>query len=196
AVEVAKAIKEKMETLRPSLAKGVNIGVNFDSTLFIEDAIEELKFTLVLAGIMTSLVVLIFLGSLGASLNVILSIPTAIMATFMALQFFGFTLNTFTMMGLTLAVGLVVDDNIMILENITRLFKQGKSKVEASLEGTNQISLAALASSTSIVAIFLPLGFVSGIIGRYFFEFAVTLCAAIAFSYVDAVTLTPMRTSY
>jgi HAE1 family hydrophobic/amphiphilic exporter-1 len=185
-----------MKEVASILPEGTKIGVNYDGTKFIEDSIDELKFTLVLAGVMTSLVVWFFLGSFGAAVNIMLSIPTAIIATFMALDFFGFTLNTFTMLGLTLAVGLVVDDNIMILENISRLYKKGMSKVQASLQGTNEISFAALASSTAIVAIFLPLGFVSGIVGRYFYEFAITLCAAIAFSYIDAITLTPMRTSY
>jgi len=100
------------------------------------------------------------------------------------------------MLGLTLAVGLVVDDNIMILENISRKFKEGHSKVKASLLGTKEVSFAALAASTAIIAIFMPLGFMKGITGKYFFEFAITICVAIAFSFVDAVTLTPMRTSF
>jgi len=196
AVEVAQKVKAKMEEVIKSLPPGAEMGVNYDGTVFIEDSIEELKFTLVLAGIMTSLVVWFFLGSLGAAFNIMLSIPTAIIATFMALEVFGFTLNTFTMLGLTLAVGLVVDDNIMVLENITRLHKEGLGKIKASLLGTKEITFAALASSLAIIAIFLPLGFVSGLVGRYFFEFAVTICAAICFSYIDAITLTPMRTSY
>ena len=196
AVAIAKLIKNKMKDIESILPEGTEIGVNYDGTVFIENSIDELKFTLILAGIMTSLVVWFFLGSFGAALNIMLSIPTAIIATFMALSFFGFTLNTFTMLGLTLAVGLVVDDNIMILENITRLYNNGMSKIKASCEGTREITFPALASSIAIIAIFLPLGFVSGIIGRYFFEFAVTLCAAIVFSFIDAITLTPMRTSY
>jgi hydrophobe/amphiphile efflux-1 (HAE1) family protein len=196
AVEVAKKVKAKMQEVIKILPEGAEMGVNYDGTVFIEDSIEELKFTLLLAGIMTSLVVWFFLGSFGAAFNIMLSIPTAIIATFMALEFFGFTLNTFTMLGLTLAVGLVVDDNIMVLENITRLHKSGMNKIKASLLGTKEITFAALASSLAIIAIFLPLGFVSGLVGRYFYEFAITICAAICFSYIDAITLTPMRTSF
>lgn len=196
AVDVAKGIKEKMESIKFTLPEGMEIGVNFDSTVFIEDAVNELKFTLVLSAILTAAVVWIFLGSFGAAFNIVLSIPTAIIATFMGLKFFGFTLNTFTMMGLTLAVGMVVDDNIMILENITRKYQEGMSKVKASLIGTKEISFAALASSIAILAIFMPLGFMKGVTGKYFFEFAITICVAIVFSYIDAVTLTPMRTSY
>ncbi len=196
AVDVAKSVKEKMAQLAPTLPDGAEIGINYDGTVFIEDSIEELKFTLILSGVLTAAVVWIFLGSFGAAFNIMLSIPTAIIATFMGLKFFGFTLNTFTMLGLTLAVGLVVDDNIMILENISRKFKEGHSKVKASLLGTKEVSFAALAASTAIIAIFMPLGFMKGITGKYFFEFAITICVAIAFSFVDAVTLTPMRTSF
>lgn len=196
AVDVAYLVKEKMKEIEKSLPEGTSIGVNFDGTTFIEDSIQELKFTLILSGVLTAFVVWIFLGSLGAAFNIILSIPTAIIATFMGIKFFGFTLNTFTMLGLTLAVGLVVDDNIMILENITRKYKEGQSKIKASLTGTKEISFAALAASSAIIAIFLPLGFMSGIVGKYFFQFAVTICVAIGFSFIDAVTLTPMRTSY
>lgn len=196
AVEVASGIKEKMAIVKPTLPEGLDIGINYDSTVFIEDAVGELKFTLLMSGVLTAIVVWIFLGSFGAAFNIMLSIPTAIIATFMGLKYFGFTLNTFTMLALTLAVGMVVDDNIMILENITRKFKEGNSKIKASLLGTKEISFAALASSIAIVAIFMPLGFMKGITGKYFFEFAITICLAIGFSYIDAVTLTPMRTSF
>jgi HAE1 family hydrophobic/amphiphilic exporter-1 len=195
AVEVARRAKEKMAQIAPSFPAGTQIGINYDGTVFIENSIDELKFTLMMAALLTALVVWFFLGSFASSFNIILSIPTAIIATFMGLQFFGYTLNTFTMLALTLAVGLIVDDNIMILENITRKFKLGANKIQASITGTNEISFAALASSTAIIAIFLPLSFVSGIVGKYFSQFAITICVAIVFSYIDAVTLTPMRTS-
>lgn len=192
-VAVAQAVKEKMKDVANSLPEGAEIGVNYDGTVFVEDSISELQSTLIYSAIMTALVVWFFLGSLGASLNIMLSIPTALIATFMALQYWGFTLNTFTMLGLTLAVGLVVDDNIMILENISRLYKKTKNSTKAALIGTQEISFAALAASTAIIAIFVPIGFMSGIVGRYFYQFAMTITAAIIFSYIDAVTLTPMR---
>jgi hydrophobe/amphiphile efflux-1 (HAE1) family protein len=196
-VQVGDSVKKRMNEIVQNLPAGTSIGVNYDGTTFIKDSIAELKFTLVVSAIVTALVVWFFLGSLGASLNIILSIPTAIIASFMALHFLGFTLNTFTMLGLTLAVGLVVDDNIMILENIMRVHKEGRlSPAQASLIGTNQISFAALAASTAIIAIFVPIGFISGIVGKYFNQFALTITAAICFSYVDAVTLTPMRAVY
>lgn len=195
AVEVAQAIKQKMIEVQEGLPPGVELGINYDGTTFIEVGIEELKITLVLAAIMTALVVWLFLGSLSTTFNVVLSIPTAIIGTFIGMRAFDFTLNTFTMLGLTLAVGLIVDDNIMILENITRKFRETGDKVKASIEGTREIAFAALAASAAIIAIFLPIGFMEGIVGKYFFQFAVTITIAIAFSYIDAITLTPMRTS-
>lgn len=195
AVAVAQAVKARMKEVEQILPEGMEMGINYDGTVFIEESIDELKFTLLMAGFMTALVVWFFLGSFAATLNVVLSIPTVVIGTFIAFYAFGYTLNTFTMLGLTLAVGLIVDDNIMILENITRKFKQGKDKITASVLGTKEIAFAALAASSAIVAIFLPIGLMPGIVGQYFFQFAVVISVAIAFSYIDAVTLTPMRTS-
>lgn len=192
-VEIADAVKKEMEIVRSILPDDMDIGVNYDSTVFIKDSIKELYKTLILSGILTSLVCWLFLGSFGATINIMLSIPTAIVGSFIALTFFGFTLNTFTLLGLTLAVGLVVDDNIMILENITRYFKIASNRVKASLFGTKEVTFAAVAAAVAIVAIFLPVGFMDGVIGKYFFEFAVTISVAVTFSLVDAVTLTPMR---
>lgn len=195
AVEVASAIKQRMSEVSDSLPEGLEIGINYDGTTFIEVGIEELQTTLILAAVMTALVVWLFLGSLSTTFNVVLSIPTAIVGTFIGMKAFDFTLNTFTMLGLTLAVGLIVDDNIMILENITRKFRESGDRVKASIEGTSEIAFAALAASAAIIAIFLPIGFMEGIVGKYFFQFAITITIAICFSYIDAVTLTPMRTS-
>lgn len=194
-VEVAQGIKARMEEVKRILPEGAEMGINYDGTLFIEESISELKFTLVMASLLTAFVVWFFLGSFAATMNVVLSIPTVVIGTFMAFQFFGYTLNTFTMLGLTLAVGLIVDDNIMILENITRKYKEGKNRIQASLLGTKEIAFAALAASSAIIAIFLPIGLMPGIVGQYFFQFAVVISVAIGFSFIDAVTLTPMRTS-
>lgn len=195
AVEVAAGIKNRMTEVADALPEGLDIGINYDGTTFIEVSIDELKTTLILAALMTALVVWLFLGSLSTTFNVVLSIPTAIVGTFIGMRAFDFTLNTFTMLGLTLAVGLIVDDNIMILENISRKFRETGDKVKASIEGTQEIAFAALAASAAIIAIFLPIGFMEGIVGKYFFQFAVTITIAICFSYIDAITLTPMRTS-
>ncbi len=195
AVAVSHAVKERMAEVAKELPPGVNIGVNFDTTRFIEDSVNEFKFMLVLAAAVTSLVCWLFLGSWTATFNVLLAIPTSIIGTFIVLYFFGFTLNTFTLLGLSLAVGIVVDDAIMVLENIVRHQERGENRVQAALTGSRQITFAALAATLAVVAIFLPVAFMSGVIGRFFFQFGITMTAAVLLSLLEALTLTPMRAS-
>jgi hydrophobe/amphiphile efflux-1 (HAE1) family protein len=194
-VAVADAVKARLVELRKALPADVKIDVNFDSSLFIKDAIHETEFTLLLSAAITSVVCFLFLGSLSSTLNVLLSIPTSVMGTFLVLYFMGFTLNFFTLLGLSLAIGIVVDDAIMVLENIVRHIEMGKSKVLASRDGAREITFAALAATIAVVAIFLPVAFMSGIIGRFFFQFGITISAAVLLSLVEAITVTPMRCS-
>ncbi|MBI3321757.1 MAG: efflux RND transporter permease subunit [Candidatus Omnitrophica bacterium] len=194
-VAVARRILKRMAEVKRELPKGIDIGVNFDRTRFIEDSINELTFTLILSAILTSLVCWLFLGSWSATLNILLAIPTSIVGSFICLSFLGFTLNTFTLLGLTLAIGIVVDDAIMVLENIVRHRERGEGQVEAARLGARQITSAALASTLAIMAIFLPVAFMSGIIGKFFFQFGVTISVAIALSLLEALTLAPMRCS-
>jgi hydrophobe/amphiphile efflux-1 (HAE1) family protein len=194
-VAVAQAVKMRLEELRKTLPPDIKIDVNFDSSLFINDAIHETEFTLVLSAIITGLVCFLFLGSWSSTFNVLLSIPTSVMGTFAVLYFMGFTLNFFTLLGLSLAIGIVVDDAIMVLENIMRHREMGKSKVLASRDGAREITFAALAATVAVVAIFLPVAFMSGIIGRFFFQFGITISAAVLLSLVEALTVTPMRCS-
>ncbi|HYA36903.1 MAG TPA: efflux RND transporter permease subunit [Candidatus Methylomirabilis sp.] len=195
AVAVSHAVKERMAEVAKELPPGMQIGVNFDTTQFIEDSVNEFKFMLVLAAAVTSLVCWLFLGSWTATFNVLLAIPTSIIGTFIVLYFFGFTLNTFTLLGLSLAVGIVVDDAIMVLENIVRHQERGENRVQAALTGSRQITFAALAATLAVVAIFLPVAFMSGVIGRFFFQFGITMTAAVLLSLLEALTLTPMRAS-
>jgi len=143
----------------------------------------------------TSLVCWLFLGSWTATLNVLLAIPTSIIGTFIVLYFFGFTLNTFTLLGLSLAIGIVVDDAIMVLENIVRHQEMGEGRIEAAIKGSRQITFAAMASTLAIVAIFLPVAFMSGVIGKFFYQFGITMTAAVMISLLEALTLTSMRAS-
>jgi multidrug efflux pump len=195
AVQVGRAIKEKMAELRKGLPEGLFLNVNFDSTLFVEDAINEILFTLVLAALLTGVVCWLFLGSLSSTLNVLLAIPTSILGTFIVMYFFKFTLNTYTVLGLSLIVGIVVDDAIMVLENIYRHREAGEGKVRAASTGAREITFAAAATTAAIVAIFLPVAFMKGIIGRFFFQFGVTISVAVALSLLEALTLAPMRCS-
>jgi hydrophobe/amphiphile efflux-1 (HAE1) family protein len=195
AVEVARTVKDKVEKLKKSLAPGYEILVNFDTTKFIEESIHELNFNLILSALLTAVACWIFLGSLSATFNVILAIPTSIMGAFIVLYFMGFTLNTFTLLGLSLAIGIVVDDAIMVLENIFRHNEEGKNRMEAAIIGAREISFAALAATVAIVAIFLPVAFMKGIIGKFFFQFGVTISATVLLSLLEALTITPMRCS-
>lgn len=193
AVETANGALKKMEAVRAFLPEGMEIRPVFDSTIFIKESVSELNFTLVVSAILTSLVIMLFLGSLANTVNVLLAIPTSIVGTFIVLAFSGFTLNTFTLLALSLAIGIVVDDAIMVLENITRHKEMGKSNRQGALDGANEIFFAATAATISICAIFLPVAFMSGIIGKFFLQFGVTMTAAVLLSLVEAVTLTPMR---
>lgn len=193
AVAVARAVKEKVKEVETQLPQGMSLKINNDSTRFIEQSVGELNKHLILAVILTALVCWVFLGSWSATLNVLLSIPTSIMGAFIGLYFLGFTLNTFTLLGLTLAIGIVVDDAIMVLENIFRYNEKGKGQIESAIIGAREIAFAALAASVAVIAIFLPVIFMKGIIGKYFLQFGVTISIAVFLSLVESLTITPMR---
>jgi hydrophobe/amphiphile efflux-1 (HAE1) family protein len=193
AVAVGKQVIKNVEELQKTLPKGMNLAVNFDGTQFIEQATEELNFNLILAAILTSIVCWLFLGSWSSALNIILAIPTSILGTFIILYVLGYTQNTFTLLGLTLVIGIVVDDAIMVLENIVRHREQGESQVKAAIVGAREIYFAAMSASVAILAIFVPVLFVKGVIGKYFLQFGMTISAAVALSLLEALTLAPMR---
>jgi len=192
-VAVAQRIKAQIEEVKDQLPPGMKIDINFDSTRFIEQSIHEMIKHLVLAVLLTSLVCWAFLGSWTATLNVLLSIPTSIMGAFIGLYFSGFTLNTFTLLGLTLAIGIVVDDAIMVLENIFRHNEKGSGRIESAIVGAREITFAAIAASVAVIAIFLPVAFMKGIIGKFFLQFGVTISLAVALSLLESLTITPMR---
>jgi hydrophobe/amphiphile efflux-1 (HAE1) family protein len=195
AVEVGRGVRGKIEEMKKQLPEGLSLGVSIDSTIFVENSIREIIFTLMLAAILTGIVCWIFLGSWSTTVNVLLAIPTSILGTFIVIYFFGFTLNTFTVLGLTLTVGIVVDDAIMVLENIYRHRERGEGKIRAASVGAREITFAAVAATAAIVAIFLPVAFMKGIIGKFFFQFGVTISVAVLLSLLEALTLTPMRCS-
>ncbi|MEK6555794.1 MAG: efflux RND transporter permease subunit, partial [Bdellovibrionota bacterium] len=195
AVEVAKAVQEKMKEMKGSLPKSYEIGVNYNGTKIIEESVHELNFELILAAALTGVVCFLFFGSWSSTLNILLAIPTSILGSFMAFKYFGFTLNTFTLLALILSVGIVVDDAIMVLENIMRHRAMKKTGPQAALDGANQITFTAVAATLSIIAIFLPVVFMEGILGRFFFQFGIVLSVAVFLSLIEALTLTPMRSA-
>ncbi|MCW5805105.1 MAG: efflux RND transporter permease subunit [Deltaproteobacteria bacterium] len=193
AVTVAHAVRRVCEEVQAQLPPGMQVDILFDTTQFIEEAVEHIFFELVLAVILTALVCWLFLGSLSSTLNVLFAIPMSLLGTVAVIYFLGWTLNTFTLLALSLAVGLVVDDAVMVMENIYRHAEMGKDRVRASSEGTKEITFAALAATLAVIAIFLPVAFMQGIIGKYFLQFGVTLSVAVAISYIEAITLAPAR---
>ena len=194
-VTVANGVREKLKELQKTLPKGLSLDVRVDNSEFIKEAVNEIEFTLVLSVILTAIVCWLFLGSLSSTLNVLLAIPVSVFGTFAVMYFAGFSLNTFTLLALSLSIGIVVDDAVMVLENIYRHAEMGKDKVTAAREGTEQISFAALAATLAIIAIFLPVAFMTGIIGKFFFQFGVVLSVAVAISLLEAMTLAPARCS-
>ncbi len=192
-VAVAKAVEAKLKSLASQLPEGYHYRVNANFTKPTEAVVETTYHKLIIAAVVTIIVCLIFLGSWQAALNIMFSIPTSIIGTFLIIYFSGFTLNLFTLLALTLAVSIVVDDAIMLLENIVRHYRMGKTPAAAAYEGAMEILPAATAASLAVVAVFLPVVFMEGLIGKFFYQFGVTLSAAVLLSLVEAVTITPMR---
>ena len=194
-VAIARAIREELDNIRKILPPGMYIDIAFDNSVFIERSINDVNNNLLIGAILASLVILLFLQNIGTAIISALAIPTSIIATFGFMYFMGFTLNTLTMLGLALAVGIVIDDAIIIVENIYRHRENGKGILDAAKDGSSEISFAAMAATFALLGIFLPITFMSGLIGRYFFEFGITLAFAIFISLVVALTLTPMLSS-
>ncbi len=193
AVEVSRAVRERIAEIQQNLPDEMRIEVLSDTTVFIEESVHEMQIELALAVVLTALACWLFLGSLSSTLNVVLAIPMSLLGTVAVIYFLGFTLNTFTLLGLSLSIGLVVDDAIMVMENIFRHAEGGKDRRRAASEGTKEIAFAALAATIAIIAIFLPVVFMSGVIGQFFLQFGVTLSIAVALSYFEAITLAPAR---
>lgn len=195
AVQVATNVKERLKSVQEQYKKDLSINVNFDTTTFIEEAIHELLNTLLFSALLTSIVCFMFLGSMAATINVVLAIPTALIGAFIFINAFGYTLNTFTLLALSMAVGIVVDDAIMVHENITRHEGLGKKPLLASIDGGREIFFAVIATTFSLLAIFTPVVYVQGVVGKYLTQFGLTLSIAVFLSMIEALTLTPMRYS-
>lgn len=194
-VDVAKAVLEKIESLKDRFPEGYKYRVNVNFTKSTESTVNLTLEKLVVAALITIVICFLFLGSIPAAINILFSIPTSIVGTGIILYFSGFTLNLFTLLALTLAISIVVDDAIMLLENIVRHYRMGKSPNQAAYEGSIEVLPAAIAATLAVVAVFLPVVFMDGIIGKFFFQFGVTMSAAVLLSLLEAVTITPMRSA-
>ena len=193
AIAVGEAVRAAITQLEPELPPGMVLGVNYDSTPFIAESVAQLLHEILLAIVLTALVCWGFLKSWSSTFNVLLAIPMSLLGSLAVIYALGWTLNTFTLLGLGLAVGIVVDDAILVLENIVRRRELGEDAPTAAARGTHEITFSALAATVAVIAIVIPVVFMSGIQGRYFLQFGVALCVAVAISYVEAVTLAPAR---
>ncbi|HEX8834668.1 MAG TPA: efflux RND transporter permease subunit, partial [Abditibacteriaceae bacterium] len=193
---VIEGVKERLETVQEAAPRGYSIKVVRDQSGYIEAAVHSVEEHLIVGSILASLVVLIFLWNWRTTLISSIAIPTSIIATFALIYYMGFTLNLLTLLALTLAVGIVIDDAIVVLENIYRLIEEkGVPPFQAAIEGTREIGLAVLATTLSLVAVFLPVAFMSGIVGRFMNSFGLTMAFAIMVSLVVSFTLTPSLAS-
>ncbi len=195
ALQVAQDIRTEVERIQESLPEGMEIGVNFDSTVFIDAAVTKVYVTVIEAMALVLLVIWIFLGSFRASLIPAVTVPVCLMAAFISLWVFGYSINLLTLLALVLCIGLVVDDAIVVLENAQRRIDAGESAVLGSFRGTRQVAFAVIATTAVLIAVFLPMAFIEGNNGRLFRELAVTMASAIAISAFVALTLTPMMCS-
>jgi multidrug efflux pump len=192
---VAEAAKAEMAKIRSTLPESMELEVSFDSSIFIEKAIEEVYFTLAVAMSLVVLVLYLFLGNLKTVLVPAVTVPVCIIASFWVLSLTGVTINLITLLGLVLAIGLVVDDAIVVLENIYRRVEEGEPGLVAAYRGAKQVGFAVIATTLVLIGVFVPISFLSGNVGRLFGELAVTMTAAIAFSSLVALTLSPMMCS-
>src|SRR5512135_1022885 len=194
-VAVADGVLEAVAAMKKEMPPGVTLSVIKDDSQFIRDSIEDVNTTMVIGGLLTVFIVYLFLNSWRSTIITGVTLPISIMAGFIGMRAFGFTLNVLTMMGLSLAIGMLIDDAIVVRENIVRHLQRGKDHFEAARDGTAEIGLAVMATSFTILAVFVPVSFMAGMVGRIFYEVGITVAAAVAASLFVSFTLDPMLSS-
>jgi hydrophobic/amphiphilic exporter-1 (mainly G- bacteria), HAE1 family len=192
AIQVADAVRAQVETFKAKLPAGASADIVLDDSKFTRQAVAGVQEDLILAVLITGLIMLLFLHTIRSTLIVLLAIPTSIIATFLVMWALGFSLNTLTLMALTLVIGILVDDSIVVLENIERHLKMKKMPAQAALDGRSEIGLAAIAITLVDVVVYVPVAFTSGIVGQIFRSYGLTIAAATLFSLLVSFTLTPM----
>ncbi len=194
-LDVNRAVSAEVQALQGSLPDDISVGVNIDFSTFVEESMIEVVKVLGEALLMVLIIIFAFVGSVRATLIPALTIPVAVISAFIVMAALGYTINTLTLLGLVLAIGLVVDDAIVVLENIVRQIELGKPPLLAAVDGSREIGFAVVATTVVLVAVFVPISFMPGNLGRLFGEFGISLAAAIAFSGLVALTLVPMLCS-
>ena len=188
---IARSVKSKMAELNQKLGDGYSLGINYDSSIFVEKSIIEVYKSLIIALLLVIVVVYAFLANRVATIIISCALPVSLIATFIVLSALGFSINILTLLGLVLAIGMVVDDTIIVLENIHRRMEKGETAIEAAWKGSRQVGFAVVATTVVLVSIFLPISLIEGYLGRMFAEFALTIASAVMFSSLVALTLTP-----
>ena len=191
-IAVANGIKKKIKEIKPTLPPSTTLEVSFDRSNYIKAAIYEVYKTLVIALILVTIIIYLFLGNIRALIVPLIALPVSLISTFLSIYIFGFSINLFTLMALVLAIGIVVDDAIVMLENIVRRIELGDSPLVAAYKGAKQVSFAIIATTVVLVAVFVPLIFIKGITGVLFTQTAVTLASAVVISSFVALSLSPM----
>jgi HAE1 family hydrophobic/amphiphilic exporter-1 len=194
-VQVAQSVNKQIEKMKNDIPEGVTINVAQDNSIFIEDSINDVLFDILYGGLLAVIVIYLFLANFRATVISGLALPTSIIASFILMFALSFTLNMMSLLALSLAVGLLIDDAIVVIENIYRHMAQGETPMEAAKSASEEIGLAVMATTFTIVAVFVPVAFMPGIVGRFFYEFGITISAAVLVSLFVAFTLTPMLSS-
>src|SRR6185369_6700415 len=188
-VEVVQKLKEMLPSIEREAPAGTSVKVVIDRSEFIRDSIHDVNFTLILSIVLVIGVILLFLCNLRATLVTALVLPASILGTFAVMHMIGFSLNNLSLMAITLAVGFVVDDAIVVLENITRHMEMGKERLQAALDGASEISTTVITMTTALTIVFVPIMFMQGMVGRLFREFAMTVGIAVLISGVVSLTI-------
>ncbi len=191
-IKVANGVKSKIKEIRPGLPPGTSLEVSFDRSNYIKAAIKEVYKTLFIALILVTIIIYLFLGNIRALIVPLIALPVSLISTFLSIYFFDFSINLFTLMALVLAIGIVVDDAIVMLENIVRRIELGDTPLVAAYKGAKQVSFAIIATTVVLVAVFIPLIFIKGITGVLFTQTAITLASAVVISSFVALSLSPM----
>lgn len=194
-VAVADDVLAAIAKLQGELPPGVTLKIIRDDSQFIRESIEDVNTTMLIGGLLTVLIVFVFLNSWRSTVITGLTLPISVVSAFIAMRAFGFTLNVLTLMGLSLAIGLLIDDAIVVRENIVRHLQRGKDHFDAARDGTSEIGLAVMATTFTIIAVFIPVAFMGGIVGRFFYQFGLTVTAAVIVSLFVSFTLDPMLSS-
>src|SRR5690554_19483 len=195
-IEIADAFYERLEQIKNEIPEDVKLGISIDNTLFIKKSVTEVAETILIALILVILVIYFFFRNWSIAFRPLIDIPVSLISTFFIMYLFGYSINVLTLLAIVLATGLVVDDGIVVTENIYKKIEEGMSPFQAAIKGANEVFFAVISISVTLAAVFLPIMFLDGFVGRLFREFAVVIASAVLISAFVSLTLTPMLNAY